>query len=244
MNDLSTPSRLRRIGAGALLASVALAAGGAAADSAVAAPAAHGKAAASGKGPAHKPAKPVPFNVSGTIADVNVALGTVSVKVPHGKRATTATYRVTSATKISRNGRTVALVGLAAGDAVVAHGRTVSGVSTVTSILGKGKAHKAAPFTSNGRLAAVDATVGTITVSVTSGSKNVARATTTYPIPGNAKISRNDQIAALADVVVGDSVTVHGTVNDAGVPAVAVVSATGAVQPTAQPTATPTPTAG
>jgi hypothetical protein len=72
------------------------------------------------------------------------------------------------------------------------------------------KAHPV-PFTAVGTVAGLDTTAGTITVAVRSGTRGLRGTTLTATVTSSARIIANDTAITLAQVAVGNTVTLGGT---------------------------------
>ncbi|MET8154570.1 hypothetical protein ACIBSW_34065 [Actinoplanes sp. NPDC049668] len=78
-----------------------------------------------------------------------------------------------------------------------------------------GKPHKPrkpvrVPFAANGKVTAVDAEAGTVTLLANGGTKDVRRKTVTVTVPERAKIRVNGKRATVAGILAGARITVTG----------------------------------
>ncbi len=96
------------------------------------------------------------------------------------------------------------------------HGKVVSAAAH-THKAGKGKSHShkakkvRTAFRLHGTVAAVDTAAGTLTFTVKGGrDKALRRTAVTVTVASNAKVTRDDAVVTLADVVAGDRVNVKG----------------------------------
>jgi hypothetical protein len=101
------------------------------------------------------------------------------------------------------------------------------------------KKPKVVKFTASGRVTAVDATAGTVTIKVKGGTKDVKRTTVTVTVPATARIVVNGAGRTLADVAAGFGVTVTGT--HAGDMLTATRIEARGKKPVTKPSASPTP---
>ncbi|WP_337059791.1 hypothetical protein [Kineococcus sp. G2] len=103
----------------------------------------------------------------------------------------------------------------------------------------------------HGTVSAVDATAGTLTITVRGGRDKKLRGTEfTVTVAEGAKVVRDDAPAELAEITVGDRVNVKGTRGTDGPVATRISAGSGedggeptetpTAEPTAEPTATPT----
>jgi hypothetical protein len=101
------------------------------------------------------------------------------------------------------------------------------------------------PFAASGRVTAVDAAAGTVTLLAQGGSKDVRKRTVTVAVPSTARVVINGKRGALSAVTVGARITVNGT-RSAGVYTASKVQvsqkAGPVVTPSPKPTVQPTPT--
>jgi hypothetical protein len=67
------------------------------------------------------------------------------------------------------------------------------------------------PFTASGKVTAVDAAAGTVTVLATGGTKDVRKHTVTITVTSAARFKINSRTGTLAAVSVGAKITVTGT---------------------------------
>jgi hypothetical protein len=97
-------------------------------------------------------------------------------------------------------------------------------------------------FTSGGPVTAVDTTAGTLTYTVRGGSNKALRGTSvTVSITSITVLQRNDVDATIADILVGDHVSVRG-LNRGTINVAFRVEADGLGDPTVTPTPVTTPT--
>lgn len=91
-------------------------------------------------------------------------------------------------------------------------------------------------FAAVGTLASASA--DSIVLTVKGTSKNVRATSLTISVPATAKVTRNDVVVTLADLLVGDHVAVAGTKGTTGVLTAQLVNAEGpvVVEPTPAPT--------
>lgn len=73
------------------------------------------------------------------------------------------------------------------------------------------KTRKPVQFAASGKVTAVDAAAGTVTVQAKGGTKDVRKRTVTVTVAGNARIKINDKVGTLAAVKPGAKITVTGT---------------------------------
>ncbi|MEU8609949.1 hypothetical protein AB0C29_18360 [Actinoplanes sp. NPDC048791] len=100
------------------------------------------------------------------------------------------------------------------------------------------------PFAASGKVTAVDAAAGTVTLLASGGTKDVRRQTVTVTVPGSLRVVVNGKRTTLKTVAVGARITVNGTRVGTAYTAtkVSVTQKKGAVvKPTPTPTVSPTP---
>lgn len=95
------------------------------------------------------------------------------------------------------------------------------------------------PFAASGKVTAVDAAAGTVTVQAKGGTKDVHKRTVTVTVASNAKIKINDKVGTLAAVQPGAKITVTGT-RSTGVYTATRVQVSQRTAPVVTPSPTPT----
>ncbi|BFU43105.1 DUF5666 domain-containing protein [Krasilnikovia sp. MM14-A1004] len=73
------------------------------------------------------------------------------------------------------------------------------------------KPAKPKKFEGRGKISAIDADAGTLTVVVKGGTKNVRNSTVTVSVPSTARIKRNGKKVPFASLAVGDRIEMKGT---------------------------------
>ncbi len=179
--------------------------------------------------------------VFGTVASVSGNTLTVTSKMGPNSTATPTTYTVNaSSATITKDGATSLLTNVAVGDMVMVEG-TVSGTNVTATAIRDGMPKGGAgmmggeqnPVIAGNGEPVVAGTVTTIngnTITITNKS-NV-----TYSVDAtNAKVSENNTVTTLSNIVVGENVVVQGTVNGNSVTATSIMGQKMATATTAKP---------
>ena len=142
--------------------------------------------------------RPVPFSAAGKLTATDTATATLTLAPPKGAALT---VHVSASAIIRRNGKVATLADLAVNDQVAVAGmKQVDGTLVADRVLAV--APRPVPFIAFGKVSAVNATAGTVTVAPRPGVINV---------PTTAHVYRNWAPATLADVAVNDLIGVAGT---------------------------------
>jgi hypothetical protein len=95
------------------------------------------------------------------------------------------------------------------------------------------------PFAATGKVTAVDAAAGTVTLLATGGTKDVRKRTVTVTVPASVRIKAQGQRITLATIVVGAKITVVGK-RAGGSYTATHVQVSQKVRPVVKPSPTPT----
>ena len=142
--------------------------------------------------------RPVPFSAAGKFTATDTATAALTLAPPKGAALT---VHVSASAIIRRNGKVATPAALAVNDQVAVAGmKQVDGTLVADRVLAV--APRPVPFIAFGKVSAVNATAGTVTVAPRPGVINV---------PTTAHVYRNWAPATLADVAVNDLIGVAGT---------------------------------
>ena len=158
----------------------------------------------------------------GTVSAINGTTLTVTSK-NFGPNATSATYAVdASSAVVSKNGDTSSLSNVNVGDTIMVVGKINGTDITATSIrdgIMMGRDNGRMMGRGHGVLGTV-ATVSGNTITVTSKVWRKNGAATTYTVDAtNATVTKNDTSSSVSNILVGDTVSVLGTINGTNITA-------------------------
>lgn len=159
----------------------------------------------------------LPIAIGGTISSVDAAGNTIKLKM--GKDNAEWTVTVSSATQINRDGKTIALADLKAGDNILVTGKADKEAKKIeASFISNGRpALLAKPITppnmAVGAIKSIDVAGNSFVLSETVGITPTERK---INVDSTTKFSGPNGVKSLADLKVGDNVVVNGEKRDDG----------------------------
>jgi hypothetical protein len=164
--------------------------------------------------------KPV---VSGTVSAISGNTLTVTSKQESEDTHTTKTYTVDATNaKITKDGATIAVSGIAVGDRVSVQG-TLTGTNVVATVIRDSQINKSKTFPEKtdpnviGKVSAINGNILTV-ISKQGFNKAEPKTTVTLTVDAtSAKLLRGNKVIALTDIAIGDNIIIQGTITGTNV---------------------------